>query len=167
MKPALLVIDMQQVFFDSSPDESQSLTRAVEYINEAIELFREKELPVFVIEDIEEGDGRIPGSPGFETTSMIKLLPTDPRIHKTYGNAFNKTGLHQQLQTAGVDTLIVTGFAASQCVLSTYRGATDLDYDALILRGSLADTNPDHIRFVEDNHNLLSYGALEKLMELL
>ena len=109
----------------------------------------------------------VPGSKGFETTSKIDLLPTDPRIHKTYGNAFKKTNLHGQLQKLTVDTLILTGFAASQCVLSTYRGAADLDYTPLIFRSSLADTNQDRIRFVEEIHDLISYGALVKFMELL
>ena len=47
MKPALLVIDMQEAFFDFSPAVSESLTLAVEYINGAIELFRGKYLPLF------------------------------------------------------------------------------------------------------------------------
>ena len=66
-----------------------------------------------------------------------------------------------------MDTLILTGFAASQCILSTYRAAADLDCSPLILRGSLADTSPDRIRFVEEIHDLISYGALVKFMELL
>ena len=167
MKPALLVIDMQEVFFDFSPAVSESLTLAVEYINGAIKLFRGKNLPVFCIEDLEEEVGRVPGSKGFETTSKIDLLPKDPRIHKTYGNAFKKTDLHQQLTFAAVDTLVLTGYAASQCILSTYRGAADLDYTPLIFRGSLADANLERIRFVEEIHDLLSYGALAKFMELL
>ncbi len=166
MKPALLVIDMQEVFFDESPQIAQSLSSAVEYINAAIALFREKDLPIFIIEDIEEEEGRVPGSEGFETTDRIDLEPAYPRIHKTYGNAFNKTDLHEQLQKLAVDTLIVTGFAATQCVTSTTRGAQDLDYDAFILRGSLADSNPERVRFVEEIHNILSYGVLAKLISL-
>jgi nicotinamidase-related amidase len=158
---------MQEVFFDHSPAVAESLTNAIEYINAANAIFREKELPIICIEDLEEEAGRVPGSPGFETTSIIELLPADPRIHKTYGNAFNKTDLHQMLQDLGVDTLILTGFAASQCVLSTYRGATDLDYSPLIFRGSLADTSQDKIRFVEEIHDMISYGALVKFIELL
>ena len=167
MKPALLIIDMQEIFLDHSPEVARSMTSAVEFINAAISLFRDKKLPIFVVEDIVEEDGQVPGSPGFDTISTIDLDSSDPRIHKTYGNAFNKTDLHQQLQSLGVDTLFLTGLAASQCVLSTYRGATDLDYDPIILRGSLADANPEHIRFVEEVHNLLSYGVLAKLIELI
>ncbi len=165
MKAALLVIDMQEVFIDESPEITCSMLAAVEYINAAISLFRQKNLPIFVIEDMEEKDGRVPGSPGFETFSKIDLLPSDPRIHKTYGNAFNKTDLHQHLQARDVDTLILTGFAASQCVLSTYRGATDLDYHPLIMRGSLADASTERVRFVEEINELLSYGALVMLLE--
>lgn len=166
MKPALLVIDMQETFFGEGPEVEKSLSSAVMYINAVLELFREKDLPVLVIEDIDQGEGRLPGSPGFETTKNINLDPADPRIHKTYGNAFNKTDLHHQLQELGVDTLFLTGFAASQCVLSTYRGALDLDYTPLIIRGALADSSPERVRFVEEIHNLLSYGALKTMLAM-
>jgi len=166
MKPALLVIDMQEVFFSEGPSVAESLNEAVMYINAAIDLFRARDLPIIVIEDIAEEEGRIPGSKGFETSPLINLETGDLRVHKTYGNGFNKTNLHQELQDMHVDTLILTGFAATQCVTSTYRGALDLDYDPFIFRGSLADASPDRVKFVEEIHNLLSYGVLAKLVEL-
>ena len=166
MKPALLVIDMQETFFDEGPQVARSLTEAVVYINAAIALFRAKHLPVIIIEDISQEEGRLPGTDGFQTTTRINLEQDDLRIPKTYGNAFNKTELHQELQARGVDTLILTGFAASQCVTSTYRGALDLDYDAFIFRGSLADASPERVKFVEEIHDLLSYKVLVKLLAL-
>jgi nicotinamidase-related amidase len=108
MKFALLVIDMQETFFEETPEITRSMNSAVEYINAAIALFRGKDLPVIVIEDAEEEDGRVPGSPGFETSSKINLLESDHRILKTYGNAFNKTDLNQHLQDLKVDTLLLT-----------------------------------------------------------
>jgi len=167
MKPALLVIDMQEIFFSEGPEVTRSLSSAVDYINYIIPLFRKKDLPIFVIEDMDVDEGRIPGSAGFDTTPKIDLDPSCPRIRKTYGNAFNKTDLHHQLQELDVDTLFLTGFAASMCVLSTYRGALDLDYVPLLIRGSLADSSQERIDFVEGISNLLSYGALDKLIELL
>lgn len=166
MKPALLVIDMQEAFFEEGPAVAQSLSDAVMYINAAISLFRAKDLPIIVIEDIAEQEGRVPGSKGFETSSQIDLDPADIRVHKTYGNAFNKTDLHQRLQDLAVDTLILTGFAAAYCVTSTYRGARDLDYDTFIFRGSLADSTPQKVKFVEEIHDLLSYRVLAKLVSL-
>lgn len=162
MKLALLVIDVQKEFFDISPATTQSLNDAIEYINAAIALFRAKDLPVICVQDM-EGD-RVPGAEGFEVPEALDILPTDLHIHKTYGNAFNKTPLEDKLSALGVDTLILTGFSAAQCVLSTHRGAEDLDLTPILLRGSLASDNPKHIRFVEEISNIISYGVLRKLL---
>ena len=165
MKPALLVIDMQNQFFSMNDTTKNSLSDAIEYINAAIELFRAKELPVICIQDVEEENGRVPGKEKFEVPESINLNEGDLRIHKTYGNAFNKTPLAEELQKQGVDTVILTGFCAEICVLSTYRGAQDLDLTPILFRGSLASTNPENIGFVERVSDVISYNALEKLLE--
>lgn len=36
MKPALLILDMQEIFFEHSPEVAQSLTSAVEDIHELL-----------------------------------------------------------------------------------------------------------------------------------
>jgi len=61
MKPALLVIDVQKAFFGLDPVMTQSLENAIEYINAAIKLFREKQLPVLCVQHIDEGDNLVPG----------------------------------------------------------------------------------------------------------
>ena len=43
MKTALLVIDVQKQFFTLNQATAQSLNDAIEYINTAIALFREKD----------------------------------------------------------------------------------------------------------------------------
>jgi hypothetical protein len=53
---------------------------------------------------------------------------------------------------------------AVDCVLSTCRGADDFDLDPIILRGSLASHKPEHIPFVEAIQEVVSYGALEKML---
>jgi len=58
----------------------------------------------------------------------------------------------------------VTGFCAEYCVLSTYRGAKDLDLTPIILRDSLASDNAEHIRFVEEISETISLGALKTLL---
>ncbi len=165
MKPALLVIDMQKEFYKNSPATAQSMDGAVEYINAAIALFREKQLPVVCVQHMHTGDNLVPGEPGFEVLDEIELLPADLRVHKTYGNSFNKTPLADELRQQGIDTVIVTGFAAEGCVLSTCRGARDCDLASIILRGSLANPRPDYIPFVENISDVISYGALKKVLE--
>ena len=164
MKLALLVIDIQDEFFNRNQVCDDSLKSAIEYINAAINLFREKNLPIVVIQHKSEEQGLVPGKSGFDVCDSVKLKPQDMRIVKTYGNSFTKTGLAEKLRKLGVDTVIVTGFCAEYCVLSTYRGAQDFDLTPIILKGSLASENAEHIRFVEEITETISYGALKTLL---
>ncbi|MFH2040488.1 MAG: isochorismatase family cysteine hydrolase [Chloroflexota bacterium] len=165
MKPALFVIDVQKEFYKNSPDTARSLEDAVEYINEAIELFRAKDLPIVCIQHMNENHKLMPGEAGFDLPDGLNILPSDISIHKTYGNAFNKTDLAGKLHELEVDTVIITGYCAEYCVLSTYRGARDLDFTPIILRGSLASDTLENIKFVESISEIISYGVLKTVLD--
>jgi nicotinamidase-related amidase len=164
MKPALLVIDVQKAFFRPDSTKTQSLDEAMEYINAAIDLFREKQLPVICIQDLDEDGKVVPGEVGFEVIDELHILPTDLHIHKTYGNAFTRTSLEKEIKALGSDTLIITGFCAEYCVLSTYRGAKDYDLTPIILRGALVSGKPENLRFVESISDIISYTALKRVL---
>ncbi|MGA9397902.1 MAG: isochorismatase family protein [Anaerolineaceae bacterium] len=161
MKLALLVIDVQKAYFN--PDSTKSLENAIEYINAAIELFRTKGLPVICIQHRDDENNHVPGVAGFDLPESLKILPSDLHIHKTYGNSFNKTPLLEELKKLGVDTVLITGFRAEGCVLSTYRGALDVDLTPILLRGSIAGPSKA-VRFVESISNIISYGVLENML---
>jgi len=165
MKPALLVVDVQKEFFKFSPTTAQSLNDALEYINAAIALFRGKGLPVICVQHMDEEEKLVPGEEGFGLPEALDILSSDLHIHKKYGNAFNKTSLEGELRDLGVDTVIITGFCAEYCVLSTYRGAQDFDLTPIILRGSLASDTLENIKFVESISDIISYGVLKKVLE--
>jgi nicotinamidase-related amidase len=165
VKAALLVVDVQKEFLEFSPTTAESLKDAIEYINAAIELFRKRGLAVVCVQHVDAERGLVPGAEGFDLPDELDVLPSDLHIHKTYGNAFNKTRLEDELRERGVDTVIIAGFAAEYCVLSTYRGAQDLDMTPIILRGSLASPKLQNIRFVEGISDIVSYGALKKILE--
>ncbi len=164
MKPALLVIDVQKQFFGRSPVTDESLNRAIGFINEAIAFFRRQGLPVICVQHVDEADGLLPGTPGFDLPEHLAVLPDDPHLQKTYNNAFNKTPLAQILRELGADTPIICGYMAENCVLSTYRGALDLDLNPIILRNAIASRNPANIPFVESINDLVSLGGLIKLL---
>jgi nicotinamidase-related amidase len=101
-------------------------------INYVIPMFEKKGLPIIWVQDKDEGEGVVPGKEGFEFIDSLKPKTDDIRIHKTYGNSFNKTDVDKILKEAGVDTVVMTGFCAEFWCLSTYRGAKDLDYFPVI-----------------------------------
>lgn len=167
MKPALLVIDVQKQFFKEDPETAKWLNSAVEYIQYAVPMFRKHKLPVIYIQHKEDESGLVPGFEGFDLPDAFEVLPEDIRITKTYGNSFNKTGLAEKLQELGVDTPILAGYCAEFCVLSTYRGALDLDLHPIILRDAIASSSKENIRFVEGISQLISIGALDHFLDAL
>ena len=81
IKPALLVIDIQKAFM---PMMSSDKEIALEYINALIDLFRKHGYPVIRVYHTSEEYGVTPGTEGFEYPETVKILPTDPKVLKTY-----------------------------------------------------------------------------------
>ncbi len=163
MKLALMIIDMQKEFYIGKT--VSQMDSATEYINAVIPLFEAKELPIIWVQDVDEGDGVVPGTDGFEFIESLKPKADSIRIHKKYGNSFNKTDCDKILKEQGIDTVVITGFCAEYCVLSTYRGAKDLDYFPVILKNGIASTEESHKEFVENISETITYGMLKKMLE--
>lgn len=157
-----MIIDMQKEFYRG--DIVSQMDKAAEYINHVIPMFEKKGLPIIWVQDVDEGDGVVPGKDGFEFIDALEPKSDAIRIHKTYGNSFNKTDVDKILKDAGVDTVVMTGFCAEFCVLSTYRGAKDLDYFPIILKNAIASTEESRKQFVEEISETITYGVLEKLL---
>lgn len=163
MKPALLIIDLQKAFHKGTA--KPFMDRAVTFINYVRPYFENKHLPVVWIQHIDEEDGVVEGTEGFAFIDELGSNDSSVRFYKTYGNAFNKTGLHAHLQSFGVDTLVLTGYCAENCVLSTYKGSQDLDYTPILLRDGIASRDLENQRFVEKICNGISADALIKVLE--
>jgi nicotinamidase-related amidase len=64
-------------------------------------------------------------------------------VRKTRVGPFGSTDLHEQLQTRGIDTLLLAGISTSGVVLSTVRDAHDRDYRLIVLADLCADRDPE------------------------
>jgi len=158
MNIALLIIDMQQDFYDQKPFRD-SLTNALEYINETSELFRTAGKPVIVIQDEEAGDG--PGSKGFENISDLIVKESDHFMQKFHSNAFWQTDLEKLLKSLDVQFLVVSGFAAEHCVLFTYNGAIERSFGASILQHGVAGLEKKNVRSIQQLRSVISIEALD------
>jgi nicotinamidase-related amidase len=163
MNIALLVIDMQKAFFTGISKES--MEKATEYINYTVDLFREHNKKIFWIQDEDEEDGNVNGTEGFEIIDLLKPKEDEQRIIKHYGNGFNKTKLLETILREKIDTIIITGYCAEYCVLSTYRGALDNDLTPIILKKAIASGNKENIKFVEDVTDIITIKILEKIIK--
>ncbi len=61
MKPAFLVVDMQNLFYGHNEVTRRSLEEAQAMINAVVPLFRAKKLPVVWVQHCDAEDGLVPG----------------------------------------------------------------------------------------------------------
>ena len=155
-----MIIDMQKAYYEGH--SKLSMDAAVEYINAAVEIFRESKLPIIWVQDKSDAE---PGQKGFDLIDSLQPMKEEYKVEKMYGNSFSKTNSLDIINKEKVDTVLITGYCAEYCVLSTYRGALDLDLTPILFRGALASGKEENIKFVENISDIMSYSVLKKVLE--
>jgi len=87
-------------------------------------------------------------TPGYALHAELDSRPEDLRIEKTRWGALmpNSSELHETLQAASIDTVIVAGVASDACVETTVREAVMLDYKTVFVTDATATDS-------EETHN--------------
>ncbi|HPI30154.1 MAG TPA: isochorismatase family protein, partial [Bacteroidales bacterium] len=163
IKPALLVIDIQNVYLSMVPEMEKGI--ALYYINSLIELFRSNGYPVIRIYHFDKESGPKPGSEQFEYPGTVLIKDEDPKVIKTYGNGFTKTDLDKILRENGSNTLFLCGLSAVGCVLATWIGAQDHDYKAFMVKDAIMSHNSDYTNNIEDMFNAVGYDIVKMILE--
>ncbi len=163
IKPALLVIDTQNVYMGMVPEREMGV--AIYYINGLIDLFRSNGYPVIRIYHHDKEAGPQPGTELFEYPASILIKDDDARVIKTYGNGFNKTDLDKVLKEKDCNTLFLCGLSAVGCVLATWIGAQDLDYKAFMVKDAIMSHNSDYTNQVEDMFGAVGYDVVKLIVE--
>jgi nicotinamidase-related amidase len=163
MKPALLVIDIQNAYLPMMDEKDKKL--GMEMINYYIDLFRSNGFPVVRVYHTDLQQGPKPGSEAFEFPKTVTILPDDAKIIKNYPSAFKKTDLDKVLRGKGCNTLFLCGLSAVGCVLATYHGAMDADYNVFMLKDALISHNAVLTGYVQEICRIIDYGALKLLLE--
>ncbi len=92
-------------------------------------------------------------------------FPTTRKIIKNYPSAFKKTELDKLLKAKGCNTLFLCGLSAVGCVLATYHGAMDLDYDVFMLKDALISHDAALTKSVQEICKTIDYYALKLVLE--
>ncbi len=163
IKPALLVIDTQNVYMGMVPEREMGV--AIYYINGLIDLFRSNGYPVIRVYHFDKEAGPKPGTELFEYPPSILIKDEDARVIKTYGNGFNKTDLDKVLKEKGCNTLFLCGLSAVGCVLATWIGAQDLDYKAFMVKDAIMSHNSDYTNQVEDMFGAVGFDVVKLIVE--
>ena len=163
IKPALLVIDVQNRYMGIIPPKEKEL--GIFFINLLIELFRKHDFPIIRIYHHNEEIGPRPNTEEFEYPASISIKPEDTQIVKTYSDSFNKTNLNKVLTEKGINTLFLCGLSAVGCVLATRIGSLNYDYRAFIVKDAIMSHNSDYTRNIEVMFDAVSYDVVKLILE--
>ena len=163
MKPALVVMDVQNAYLPFMDEQDKKI--GLEQINYVIALFRDNGFPVIRVYHTDPAEGPPPGTEAFEFPKTVAVRDDDPKVVKNFGNAFKKTDLDRLLKEKGVNTVFLAGLSAVGCVLATYHGAIDNDYQVFMVKHTLISHDRTLTKSIYDICQNINYGSLKLLLE--
>jgi nicotinamidase-related amidase len=132
----LILLDPQNDFFDSDNPNLTGFSETIPVINQAIDFFHQQDWPVIFIQH--SSVGKPENSKQWEVYDRFDRSPQDICITKGKQNAFEGSLLQNTLQARKATQLLLCGYVAEYCVLTTYQAATLLGYQTFILKGGTA-----------------------------
>ncbi|MBP3962773.1 cysteine hydrolase family protein [Paenibacillus lignilyticus] len=161
MKIGFLIIDMQTVHLEGL--DKPMIERASEYINYVSDSLRSNNHTVIHVHDI-EGISES-NREAFNSVPEIQVQDTDIIVSKESSNAFWQTELEQVLHKHEVELVILAGYAAEQCVLFTYNGASERGFKPVLLQNGILSKHADIITSTYRDRNLISYPVVNYLLK--
>jgi nicotinamidase-related amidase len=163
MRPALLVVDIQNAFLPMMPEEQK--TDALRMINYMIALFREEGYPIVRVYHSDPLSGPKEGTEEFKFPSTTMIQPDDPMVIKHHGSGFKDTDLDKILKERKVNTVFICGLSAIACALATYMEAGDLGYDNFFVKYGLISMDPEHTKKIEEIYSALNYDTIRIMLQ--
>lgn len=154
---ALILIDIQNAWNDprwgrrNNPDAERNIARL-------LYAWRETKRPLFYIQHISKNPDSPfqPDTPAIEIKSVVCPRDGEPVLQKHAHSAFIGTDLEERLRSAGITTLVLTGFMTNHCVETTARMAGDLGFTTYVVSDGTATYDregPDGVlRTAEEIH---------------
>ncbi|WP_338554292.1 isochorismatase family protein [Paenibacillus sp. KS-LC4] len=136
MKQALIVIDVQEVFFDLPENYLYQKEDLVLRINQWIAAARSADVPVIFIQHTVYDNVNSPlyvDSPGWQLNHGLDMKPEDTVIRKTTWDSFHNTELSVLLEDNSIEQLIFAGAQTEFCLDTTIRAAYSRGYKSNIL----------------------------------
>ncbi|AEM39289.1 isochorismatase hydrolase [Pyrolobus fumarii 1A] len=166
MKPALLVIDMLEVFVRGRL-KAEGAENIIPVIARLREEFHKRGYPVIYTNDAHYpfdfevkhwGPHAVRGSEEAQVVPELRPTEKDYVVLKRRYDAFFATDLDLLLRELGIDTVVLTGVATDICVLHTAAGAFFRGYKVIVVKDATAGVTKDRHNFALEYMRQV-YGA--------
>ncbi len=144
MKKALLIIDVQNDYFEGGKSELYNPLNALEKIEKVLSEFRKESLPVIHVQHINTREGATFFLPNTEGVLIHKnLTPIDGEhlIIKHAPNSFLGTNLLDVLKANEIDEVVICGMMSHMCIDTTTRACMDYGIQVTLLEDACTTKN--------------------------
>lgn len=141
MNTALLIIDVQNDYFEGGAMSLVGTDKASENIKLLLKKFRTEHQPVVYIQHIAtrpDSTFFVPNTIGAEIHASIKPLDNEKVIIKHYPNSFRETELPEYLKSLDITNLVICGMMTHMCIDATTRAAKDLEFTCTLISDACA-----------------------------
>ena len=141
MKPALIIIDIQNDYFPGGKMELEGSPEASLQAAKLLDAFRAKGLPLVHIQHVSNRPGAsffLPDTEGVKIHANVAPRAGETVIQKNFPNSFRGTGLLEHLRALGAGHLVIAGMMTHLCVDATTRAAFDLGFSCSLAHDACA-----------------------------
>lgn len=139
--PALILVDVQKAFSDEEYWGGNRNNKDAEIIcGKILNKWRELSLPVFHIRHSSANSNSKlnKSNKGFDFNDHVIPIDKESVITKKVNSAFIGTDLKEQLDSAGIHTLVIAGITTNHCVSTTTRMAGNFGYETYLISDATA-----------------------------
>lgn len=147
-KQALIIIDIQNDYFDNGAYPLYQPEQTLKHNLEAMAIAKEKNIPIihiqhFVAPEMGEGLFFYEGTEGANIhQAILAAAPNASIVTKRFADSFEQTNLEQVLQTLGVEQIIIAGMMTHNCVIHTALSPAASKYQPKVIEQCVCSIDP-------------------------
>jgi nicotinamidase-related amidase len=141
MKTALLIVDIQNDYFQNGANSLVGSEKASLNARKILNKFRADGLPVVFIQHLAVQPTAtffLPNTKGVEIHKNVEPLPNEKIIIKHYPNSFRETELLDYLRSINITDLVICGMMTQMCIDATARAAKDFGFNIILIGDACA-----------------------------
>lgn len=141
MTKALIIIDIQNDYFENGKMELVGAEKASENAKNILDIFRNKNFPIVHIQHIATNETAtffLPNTEGVKINNSVKPKKNEKLIIKHYPNSFRETELLDFLKSREITDIIICGMMTHMCIDTTTRAAFDLGFNSIVIGDACA-----------------------------
>lgn len=140
-KTGLLIIDVQNDYFDGGAFPLKGSQEASLNAKKILRAFRDRSAPVIHVQHISARPGAtffIPDTEGVKIHGNVAPVAGEKIVVKGYPNSFRETDLLDHLRANGITELAICGMMTHMCVDATTRAAKDHGFNCTVVGDACA-----------------------------